>query len=372
MLNRIKTKLTILLRSRKFLYALIAIALIAVLPLFVGGEYIVGHVFTLMIIYALYASSWNLLAFSGQGSLGHAAFLGIGGFASALIATRLGLPPIIGLFAGGLISAGIGFLIGLTCVRLKAWFLGMVTFGFAVIAGTIISQFDDFFGGMIGFPTIPIVPQFLPFFYATLTIVAVSIGAIFWVMKSKLGLAFKTIRENELEAKMIGINTGKYKLLAFVISTFFAGLAGGLFVESQQFIQISIFEPYYSFLPLIMAVIGGLGTIEGPIIGSIIIVSIDSFAPLTYGFLQPLNPLFRGVSNAGPQLKFVGLGLFLIVVVIFLPKGITSLLRRAYDYLREDTSKPKQEKKKQKQTFVNELGVAKARNHLLNQQGEEN
>ena len=96
-------------------------------------------------------------------------------------------------------------------------------------------------------------------------------------MKSKLGLAFKAIRENELEAKMIGINTGKYRLLAFVISTFFAGLAGGLYAESILFIQISIFEPYYSFLPLIMAVIGGLGTIEGPIIGSVIIVSIDSF-----------------------------------------------------------------------------------------------
>jgi branched-chain amino acid transport system permease protein len=160
-------------------------------------------------------------------------------------------------------------------------------------------------------------------------------------MQSKLGLAFKAIRENELEAKMIGINTGKYRLLAFVISTFFAGLAGGLYAESQLFIQISIFEPYFSFLPLIMAVIGGLGTMEGPIIGSVIIVSIDFFAPLTYGFLQPLSPLFPGVSNVGSPLKFVGLGLFLILVVIFLPKGLTSLFHKAYDYFREDTSKAK-------------------------------
>ncbi len=78
---------------------------------------------------------------------------------------------------------------------------------------------------------------------------------------------------------MIGINTGKYRLLAFVISTFFAGLAGGLYAESQLFIQISIFEPYNSFLPLIMSVIGGLGTIEGPIIGSVIIVTINSYLP---------------------------------------------------------------------------------------------
>jgi len=84
-----------------------------------------------------------------------------------------------------------------------------------------------------------------------------------------------------------------------------------------------------------------LGTIEGPIIGSIIIISIESFAPLTYGFLQPLNPLFRGVTTVGPQLQFVALGLFLIVVVIFLPKGMTALLRKGYNYLREDTSKVK-------------------------------
>jgi branched-chain amino acid transport system permease protein len=322
-------------RSKKLYFVVAALAFVAALPIFIGSEYIIGHVITVMIIFAVYAASWNLLATSGQGSLGHAAFLGIGGFASALTATKLGLPPLLGLLLGSLVSAGIGFLIGLACVRLKAWFLAMVTFGFSVIVVTIISQFDSFFGGMIGFPTPTVVPQGLPFYYAVLVISVVSIGAIYVVMKSKLGLAFKAIHENESEAKMIGINTGKYRLLAFVISTFFAGLAGGLYAQSIQFIQISIFEPYYSFLPLIMAVIGGLGTIEGPIIGSVIIVSIDSFLPLTDKFLQPLSPLFRGVSNVGPPLRLIGLGLFLIAVVIFLPNGITSLLQKAYSYLRK-------------------------------------
>ena len=332
------------LKSRKLQFALIAFAFVAVLPLFVRSEYIVGHVFTDMIIFALYASSWNLLAYSGQGSLGHAAFLGIGGFASALLAIRLGLPPIVGLFLGGLISAGIGFLVGLACVRLKAWFLAMVTFGFSVIIVTIFSQFDSIFGGMIGFPTPSFVPQGLPFYYGTLAIATSSIVAIFWVMKSKWGLAFKAIRENELEAKMIGINTAKYRLLAFIISTFFAGLAGGLLAESQLVIQNEIFKAENSFLPLIMAVIGGLGTAEGPIIGSIIIVSTESFMPLTYPLLQPLSPLFPGVSNVGSPLTFVGLGIFLILVVIFLPKGITSLLHKLYDYLREGETKKGEEK----------------------------
>jgi len=326
-------------RSRKFQFALAALAFVAVLPIFVRSEYIIGNVFTVMHIFALYASSWNLLAYSGQGSLGHAAFLGIGAFASALLAARLGVPPIIGLFVGSLLSAGIGLLVGLACVRLKAWFLAMVTFGFSIIIVTIVGQFDSIFGGMIGFPTVTFVPEGLPFYYATLAIVALSILAIFLVMKSKWGLAFKAIRENELEAKMIGINTAKYRLLAFVISTFFAGLAGGLLVESQLFIQLDIFKVDNSFLPLIMAVIGGLGTLEGPIIGAIIIVSIESFMPLAYPYLQPLSPLFPGVSSVGPPLKFVGLGIFLILVVIFLPKGITSLISKFYDYLKEGETK---------------------------------
>ena len=338
----VKTTLADSFRSRKLYYVLAAVAFVAVLPVFVRSEYIVGQVITVMVVFAIYASSWNLLAYSGQGSLGHAAFLGIGGFASALLAIKLGVPPIVGIFLGSLLSAGIGLLIGLACVRLKAWFLAMVTFGFSVIVVTIISQFDTVFGGMIGFPTPTIVPQVFPFYYATLAIASVSIVAIFLVMRSKLGLAFKAIRENELEAKMIGINTGKYRLLAFVISTFFAGLAGGLYAESILFIQVSIFEPYYSFLPLIMAVIGGLGTIEGPIIGSIIIVSIDSFLPNADKFIQPvLGPLFPAVSNVGPPLRLIGLGLFLILVVIFFPKGVSSLLHKAYTYFSEDTSKAK-------------------------------
>ena len=338
-LKAVLTQVIVSFRLRKLQYSVVAIAFAAVLPLFASSEYFVGHVLTTMAIYALYASSWNLLAYSGQGSLGHAAFLGIGGFASALLSVRAGLPPIAGLLIGSLLSAGIGFLVGLACVRLKAWFLAMVTFGFSVIAVTIIGQFDSVFGGMIGFPTSAIAEPGLPFYYATLAIATASIIAIFLVMKSRWGLAFKAIHQNELEAKMIGINTAKYRLLAFIISTFFAGLAGGLLAESQLFIQNDIFKTENSFLPLIMAVIGGLGTIEGPIIGSIIIVSIESFMPLAYQYLQPLSPLFPGVSNVGPPLKYVMLGVFLILVVIFLPKGISSLLRKLSNYLREGEPK---------------------------------
>ncbi|MCW4044992.1 MAG: branched-chain amino acid ABC transporter permease [Candidatus Bathyarchaeota archaeon] len=320
-------------RSRMFYYVLAALAIAAVVPLFTSS-YVLSEVLTPMVIFTIYASSWNLLASSGQGSLGHAAFLGIGGFASALLVIKLGIPPIIGLFVGSVFSAVIGLLIGLTCVRLKAWFLGMVTFGFSVIAVTIISQFDAVTGGIMGFRTPLIVERGLPFYYLTFVFAVISVFAIHLIMRSKLGLAFRAIHGNELEAKMNGVNTAKYRLIAFVLSTFFAGLAGGLYAQSIQYIQISIFEPYYSFLPLMICVIGGLGTLEGPIIGSVIIVAIDRYLPGIDSALQFLKPLFPNVSFVGPPLRMLFLGLFLIVIVVFAPKGLTAFIRRAYAYFR--------------------------------------
>ncbi len=295
------------------------------------------RVLTLIALFTIYASSWNLLATSGQGSLGHAAFLGIGGFTSSLLALNLDVPPIIGIFIGALFSAGIGFLIGLTCVRLKAWFLGMVTFGFAVIAETLVSHFDDFTHGVMGFRTAPLVPLGLPFYYLALFLALSCVIIIYFVMKSKIGLAFKAIHQNESEAKMIGINTAKYKLYAFVISTFIAGLAGGLYAHFLRYIRVSIFAAANSFEPLMMSVIGGLGTIEGPIIGSIILVTIDSYLPNIDKFLPVVNGIF-----IGPYLRLLGLGIFLVIVVIFLPKGVSSLLHKIYKWLR---SSIKEEKK---------------------------
>jgi branched-chain amino acid transport system permease protein len=327
------TKETIirLLQSTKGRILIIALAVSAIIPLVINDTFLL-HVLTLIIISSIYASSWNLLATSGQGSLGHAAFLGIGGFTSALLAIEpLGIPPIIGIFVGGFLSAGIGFLIGLTCVRLKAWFLAMVTFGFSVIAETVVSYFDDYTHGILGFAPPILVPSGLPFYYLTLVFAVVSVVAIFFIMRSKIGLAFRAIHQNQDESKMIGINTAKYKLYAFVISTFFAGLAGGLSVYFLRGVRVEIFVAENSFEPLMMSVIGGLGTIEGPIIGSIILVTIDSFVPDISNFL-----IINGI-RVGSYLRFLGLGIFLVIVVIFLPKGVSSLLRKIFNYFRTET-----------------------------------
>ena len=329
-----------LLLSTKGRIALVAITVSLVIPLVLRDNYML-QILTLIVIFTIYASSWNLLASSGQGSLGHAAFLGIGGFTSSLLAINLGIPPIIGIFIAGTLSAAIGFLIGITCVRLKAWFLAMVTFGFSVIAETLFSEFDDVTHAILGFRTPPLLfSSRLPFYYFAVLISIISVAIIYFIMKSKMGLAFRAIHQNTAEASMIGINTAKYKLYAFVLSTFFAGLAGAIYAHFQRYIHISIFAADNSFKPLMMSVIGGLGTIEGPIIGSVVMVFIDHFLVNIDPFLNSaLSPLFPAVSNVGPAIRLVGLGIFLVIIVILLPKGISSLLRKVYQYISTEPSK---------------------------------
>jgi len=235
------------------------------------------------------------------------------------------------------LSAGIGLLIGLTCVRLKAWFLAMVTFGFSVIAISLFSQFDSVLHGNTGFPPRILIGSGLPFYYLTVSFTAVSMIIMYLILKSRMGLAFKAIKENEAESKMVGVNTAKYKLIAFVISTFFAGLAGGLYVYFLGYVDNSLFQATNSFTPLIMSVIGGLGTLEGPIIGAVILVSVQTLLTLpmvTNSLQSALGSYFPSVSNVGPPLTLLGIGVFLVIIVIFAPKGVSSILHRTFKRLR--------------------------------------
>ena len=290
---------------------MLIIVLMACIPIFIRDLYIL-HIMTLIGIYTIYSSSWNLLAYSGQASLGHAAFLGIGGFASTLLAVYFSFPPWLSLLVGGAFASGMGFLVGLTCVRLREWFLAMVTFGFAVIAQTVTHVLDKYTHGVLGYSPPDLVGSKIQYYYAILFLTTAAVFLIYLIMRSKIGLAFSAIRENELEAKMMGVNTAKYKLIAFMMSTFFAGLAGALLAYFTGHISEYIYNVENSFMPLMMTLIGGLGTIEGPIIGSALITFVEEF-------LRFIDPTIRWIS----------IGVFLIAVVIFLPKGISSLIRKA-------------------------------------------
>ena len=278
-------------------------------------SFYVLNVVIIMLTFVLFSSAWNFLAYSGQASLGHAAFFGIGGYVSTLIARATGFSPFGTIFLGGCVAAVIGLLLGLTCVRLKEWFLAMVTFGFAVILQAVIaSPLAATTGGWDGIGSPRLLPAeiqgYLAYeYYAILAITVISIIGIHLILRSRTGLAFAAIRENEMEARASGINPVRFKLLAFTLSSFIAGVAGALQIHHISFISPEVFHAETSFWPVIYSIFGGLETIAGPVIGTVV-----------------LTVIWEGLKGLGLTFeRFIVIGVLLIIVVIFLPRGLVSL-----------------------------------------------
>jgi len=301
--------------------SVLALAIALAAPLLTSSMYIL-NLLVVMLIFIIFASAWNLLAFSGQGSLGHAAFFGIGAYASTLIAKAAGLPPFISIFIGAAVAAFIGVLIGLTCVRLKEWFLAMVTFGFAIIVQTLtVSILAPMTGGWDGISSPRLVSPSLPGYqfieyYAILAITIAAILAIWYIMKSKTGLAFSAIRENETEARASGINPVKYRLLAFTISAYLAGVAGALEIHHIGYLTPELYGVDNSFWPIIYVILGGLGTLAGPVVGTVV-----------------LTIIWEALKETGLTFgRYVIIGLLLIAAIIFLPKGLVNIPQRIREW----------------------------------------
>jgi len=306
-------------RRRLTLYAsLVALAGGIIIPLVTSRNVYFLTVLIIMLIFILFSSAWNFLTYTGQGSLGHAAFFGIGGYISALVAAGSGLSPYLTIFAGGGAAALVGLFIGVICVRLKEWFLAMVTFGFAIIIQVlVVSQFASATGGWDGISAPPLIPSSVPNYllyeyYSILLIVVLVVLLFRFILNSRVGLAFSAIRENELEARAAGIDPVRYKLLAFMISAFFAGVAGALEIHYLGYITPEIFGVDISFWPIVYSISGGLGTLAGPIIGTVVITL-----------------LWDGLHSLGlTYARFIIIGTLLILIIIFLPRGLISLPER--------------------------------------------
>ena len=302
-------------RDQLVKYGILAtLAAATALPFLTDNMFII-NLLVLMLISIIFASAWNLLAYSGQGSLGHAAFLGIGAYGSTLIATKSGISPLVTIFLGAAIAAFIGILIGLTCVRLKEWFLAMVTFGFAIIVQTLtVSVLAPVTGGWDGIASARLVSSSIPGYqlieyYLVLVITIASIAVIWYIMKSKVGLAFLAIRDNELEARAAGIDPVRYRLLAFALSAYLAGVAGALQIHHIGYLTPELYGVDNSFWPVTYVILGGLGTLAGPVVGTVV-----------------LTIIWEGLKATGITFgRYVIIGVILILTIIFLPRGLVSL-----------------------------------------------
>lgn len=303
------------------LLAFMLLLLLILLPLAQLGPYILSTLI-LANIWAIFAASWDLLVGrAGQISLGHAIFFGIGAYTTALLQKFYGLPPWVTMPIAMLLGVSAALLIGFPCLRVKGPYLALVTMAFPLIAGSIVLLYslDPITGGASGVP----VPSFFPFlaisqqrvaeYFLTLILLLVSGIVLHKIANSKTGIVFVSILDDELGSKACGINVTRYKLLAFAVSAFFAALAGGLFAHVVTGAGPSTLSLTYSFLPVIMTILGGLGTIYGPIAAAYILQILDRYV-LTIAVHVP------------DEWHFL---IFITVVVIFVikwPRGIARFL----------------------------------------------
>jgi branched-chain amino acid transport system permease protein len=299
----------------------VAIALVvAILPWFLPSNFYV-RVATLVFINALAVLGLNLLmGFAGQVSLGHAAFFGLGAYAVAVGPTHLGVPSWAALIGGVLLAALIAFVVGRPILRLKGYYLAVATLGMGLLTAMVIANEVAWTGGPNGMP----VPRLVVFDWRVTGsqmwywVAGVSLVLGAWVavnlIESPTGRAFRAIHDSETAARVLGIDIARYKLAAFVISAMYAALAGAYVALFDGFVTPDTSSFIRSIEFVVMAVLGGLGSVLGSIVGAAILI-----------ILPQLLTVFHDYEH-------IVLGAIMIVFMIFLPAGIVpslaALLRR--------------------------------------------
>ncbi len=264
------------------------------------------QILTIIMINSILAVSLNLVSgYTGQLSLGHATFMGLGAYAATLFTLKLHLPFLVSIISGATVAAFFGFIIGVPTLRLKGDYLAIATLGFGEIMKNILLNLQ-ITGGPMGLRGIPKVTNI---YVATAALILV-IFSLNRIMNSRVGKSFIAIREDELAAEAMGINTTRFKILAFIIGAFYAGMAGGLYAFLFRYINPKDFGFMKSIEILCMVVLGGMGNTYGAVLGAFIITVLPE--------------LLRSVSPVIAQYRMVLYGLLLVIMMIVKPQGIIS------------------------------------------------
>jgi len=275
------------------------------------------RVSTLAVISAILAVAVNLLVgYTGQISLGHAGFFGIGAYTTALLTTELHWSVWFAFAAAFVVSAFAGLLLGLPTTKLKGHFLGIATMGFGIIVNVVLNNWTELTQGPMGIRNIPAPELFgislqyenyyLSFAVASLLLILL---LVYLVVNSAIGRAWKGIKRDEITAEVSGINVYGYKLLAFSASGGIAGIAGALYASFMTFVSPETFDLNQSITIVTTVVLGGAGTLAGPLIGT--------------GILTLISELLRDFQ----ELRLIIYGAVLVALIVFMPQGIYPFLK---------------------------------------------
>jgi branched-chain amino acid transport system permease protein len=311
---------------------LLLIAALIAFPLAIGNEYVL-LIATLIGIYVIVNSGLDIVyGYSGQITLGQAGFYAIGAYTSAILSLHTGLPVIFCMIAGGLLSSFLGMIIAIPSVKLVHHFLAMVTIGFGEIVRLLAVNGGALTGAADGIPFVPklalggfVFETVHSYYYFVLAATVVLLIAKQNLVGSRIGRAFRSIRDNAPAAAAFGVNVHRMKVAAFTIEGFFGGFGGALYAHLVGFISPETFSLQQSVLFLTMVLLGGGGTLWGPVLGAVVI-------SVLFELLQPLG-----------QAQMAMYGLIIMGVMLFMPRGVVGGLRSLYLRAAERRSKTETE-----------------------------
>jgi len=294
---------------------IVVIVALTVFPWVVTSDYY-RHILIMALMWVVIGSAWNIISgFTGQVSFGHAIFYGTGAYTAGLLTIKLGISPWWGMLLGGPVALLVGLVIGWICFRLRGPYFALATIAIGEIFRLVTTVWRDFTEGMQGIMIIRSIQDKIYYYYIALALAGVCIYAIHLVMRSKWGYYFVAIREDQDAAEAMGISSFRYKSLALMISSFFAGTAGAFYMNYMAFIDPHVvFSLHHiSIMAILVAIIGGVGTLWGPAVGAFIMVLLQETFRSSFFGLAP-----RWVSE-GHVLVF---GLLVIFVIRYLANGI--------------------------------------------------
>lgn len=299
-----------------------AVLLLAIFPLFIRNNFYLDGLI-LIFIWSAYAGAWNILAgYAGMMSLGHNAFFGIGAYTSTVLLLRFGLTPWLGMLVGGLLSAAIGLILGLVCFRLRSHYFALATLAFGEVAYIVAVNWKSLTGGSEGL-ALPIEPSLhdfsfagkLPYVYIGMALFLVVTALSYAIERSRLGCYLTAFRENEDAARALGVKTGRVRLIAMGLSSFLAAVMGTFYAQYVVFVDpSSVIRIQLSVQVALFAIVGGIGTVLGPVVGAALFV--------------PITILLRAkLGTSLPGLHMIVYGIILVLILLYMPQGIVTKLK---------------------------------------------
>ncbi len=304
------------------------VIILALVPLVVESMYIL-HVAILVYIYVIASSSLRTIALSGQLSLGHAGFMSIGAYSSAILAIQLSWTPWITILLGALATMILAVIVGFPFSRLRTFYFSMVSlfFGMGILAvNTVFSTYTGGYYGLAGIPPLFLGLSKAPYYFFFLGLAVLSLFILHRFEHCRIGMSIKAIAQSHEVAASVGINVAGYRVLALAAGCFITGLAGAGYAHYNQVLSQTTFDIVASVYLVIYMIVGGIGSFAGPIIGAVILTIIPE--------------LFRGLKMWTPYV-FAGI---VILVIFFFPEGIIGMYEQGKTWFKQKGSENRSEK----------------------------